>query len=344
MVNSISFVFPILFVVGFYALLFSHWNINISKLDDLDYRESYKFSFVGLFSLTQILILMGLIGMIVAFIPALVSLVSLLSLGKLIEIFIKYYEYLTYPLALFLIYLGLNDKGMYITLLGCAIAQLSLIGTILLNMDNNTINAESVLICLHLYATIYLAPLTIYYQSQLYGFLTVVSIIGALGFSGICTGLTWVIGFRDNEALVRCLFACGLMIFTFVMSKMNHINPILLDPFTTGINTFASIVFLLALLIISSNIYTSSVSYWGRQFYFILGLSGILVGGHMFNIPRMSPVGNTFAFLYLTSKYGEWIHYCGTKYIWLYVLFTSFLLFQSSLYIQNHPNILSSLF
>ena len=357
--SEFALAFPMLSLGIFWILLYLNWG-NSLRGKSRDSPKVVSPPSEGFFSLGKVLAIVSVLGIIISLGPALTDLEKILPLQKLSEFLIDYFEFIMYPLALYLIYHGLkssNSSGMYTSLLGTALVSFAFVADLDIYLGHHFDYTDENMLAIYLYACSHLVPLAIYFQSRLYGLLSIIQLTEIIRLLGLCKIPAQMLGFDDQSTMGVYSIATGTLIGVFVISKVGHVSPSILDPFTTGINTYATFCFLMCLLITALKTYTSPnliariinpniisngfpAIYWVRQLYFILGVSGILISGHLTDIPRMISLGNVAIAFYLVSKYGEFITYSGLNYIWLHVLFSSCLLFAGSLYLQNRPSLI----
>ena len=110
--------------------------------------------------------------------------------------------------------------------------------------------AEALKTAAQVWIASYAAPTAVHFQSSLFGYLTVCSIFGALGFGVASRGLCIAVGFDSRDAMQRCCLSSLLLVCAFTASRLCGAFPVrLLEPFAAPVAVFGNIVLFLSLLI-----------------------------------------------------------------------------------------------
>ena len=114
--------------------------------------------------------------------------------------------------------------GFYVSTTGLALCMTLLPYTQLLHGDFIvSYLAEKSFGLLHLscawLAAVY-GSMAIMYSSYLFAFLTVLAVYSSLGFSFMCFGLCYMIGFRDKDALSRVAVTSAILLIAQVCSSI----------------------------------------------------------------------------------------------------------------------------
>eukprot|EP00493_Phyllostaurus_siculus_P012237 UN12414 len=80
-------------------------------------------------------------------------------------------------------------------------------------------------------------PMAVFYKSTLLGFLAVCALYTASGFTVLCFGLCWLIGFKNKEIMHRVIVQSIIVIgFTITMRIFGLTGSYWFAPFATGLN------------------------------------------------------------------------------------------------------------
>ncbi len=191
------------------------------------------------------------------------------------------------------------------------------------------------------------AYLAVASSSHVVGFMSIMALLGALGF--ICGHIPGVsfIGFQSYEVVARTTIAGGLILALHVLLLITATNSVAIDAFREGMSFMGSTVYFTGILIMSSKSYSYISSYnrgrrdvhwpryWSMQVLTILSGLLALYLGSVFNISTLSGIGGTLFCLYILEKYYE-IPWKGMGYYWsLFGLGT--LLYTISVCAQTYP-------
>lgn len=202
--------------------------------------------------------------------------------------------------------------------------------------------------------TVYMIPMAITHQSLLLGWLSVICFYQAVGFSFICYGLCYCVGFHDDEAMVRVSITSTIMGIVFIILKWQGISNEYIHPFSGALTIFSATLLLLALLIFSSyyyrprfreyhNYYNYGDDYAIRQIPMIVCLSGFLFFGNIFNMVGLVNTATTYLVFYCMEKYCD-AHYKFRWNSWVLMFLFSVIIYKSALYLHENPEILFSMF
>jgi hypothetical protein len=190
-----------------------------------------------------------------------------------------------------------------------------------------------------------LTPVAIYYQSSLCGFFVVAAIYHQIGFSFVCLGLTYVIGFHSRQALIRVAVSSSILLACYSAFKLFCDDPTFLIPFKLPVGIMGSLTLYLALLIFTSVHYYGSKesNYIVRQIPMIVALLLGLFAGNVV-VPN-SGLGNTatvFLILYGIEK-GTDAHYISGASPWFLMFFISVSGYFAALWFHTHPDVIASI-
>jgi hypothetical protein len=252
------------------------------------------------------------------------------------------------PLAYVLLYLLVVQGGHYPKSYGQYVSLLGALGFVPLYAYSNITHSaktglglypDTKFVIYNLFLMAVFVPLALFFQSSLYGFLSVGSFYGALGFSAISTGLCYVVGFDGKDSIHRCLSASMLLVPFYFYNRDNA----LLQPFLTPVYVMGVTVYLLGLLIVSSGIYAhKKESYFSSQIMMIASLCASMYVGSVYSVPSMYNTGVVFAVLYLMDKFAEAPMWRGSEIIPIF--FTGVAMYFEALYLHTHPEMIVGLF
>jgi hypothetical protein len=232
-----------------------------------------------------------------------------------------------------------GTNGILIALLGMSLFASALVHTYTLHYQNSNCRTQ-------FYMALSLAniPLAIIYQSKLFGFISVISLYIALGFSAALGRLCYVIGFRDRDAVHRSVATSLLFVLLSLTMKNIGKHPYYLGPFMQPIFIFGIVVYFAALLIASSSIYYATEVYGNRHAEFVItaSLFGVINIGALHNIPSLFNIGTTFLTLYLLEKISEMKILGGS--LAAYISLLSICMFSTAMFLYTHPDFLMAMF
>jgi hypothetical protein len=223
----------------------------------------------------------------------------------------------------------------------------------------HTSNERLVTVCCIFFAAC-CAPAAVHFKSTLYGYLTVVSAFAALGFGVWIGPLCFAVGFTSDEAMHRVAIAAFIIVLTFCAAIAASRNTAAcinwLAPFTSATSTFGTANLFLSLLIISSQFYapddeslstrqTVSSPYNSRWFWsnvlMVILLLSLNAVSQLLGLEGMANTTTAFIVLFALQKYGEYHIYARWN-TWLLILCASFVTWQASLFLNEHPEFVSS--
>jgi len=239
-----------------------------------------------------------------------------------------------------------KDTGFYVTLTGSLLAAPSwFYAATKAESKNSSAKAFQMLTCIFL--LLIWSPMAILYNSTLVGFLSVASGYHAAGFSVICTGLCWCIGFDSKKSLQRVVaLSFIVIIYSISMKYMGWSRNSAFSPFATALNVFGSLTYFLGLLITSSRFYF----YNDRNMY--IKSNGLFVGSAMIilgfaftlNITSLRNTVLTFMCIYLGEKVAELDIWRKTSWIYVGLMFFFVSLWRISLFLHSNPGHVVSMF
>lgn len=169
-----------------------------------------------------------------------------------------------------------------------------------------------------LICTVVWAGAAIYQQSQVVGFLAILSFEAFLGFSVLVGPLCVLIGFKDEDKMAQATFASLLLLLGGVVLS----SPTLIDfsgesvgmtvagltaPFTFGMLSIGTFVYFLGLLILGSYWYPgkNKLRFTMMQVFMLLSGGLALYFGTTLGLGWLYGVGGTFFVLWICEKYAE---------------------------------------
>mmetsp|Transcript_16550 Transcript_16550/g.46710 ORF Transcript_16550/g.46710 Transcript_16550/m.46710 type:complete len:629 (-) Transcript_16550:71-1957(-) len=234
------------------------------------------------------------------------------------------------------------ERGFYISLTGLVFSIPAYFYSTALHCKVKAKDPEPFVSISHLWVFFMLAPMAYYYNSSLLGFLAIYSVYAAIGFSVICLGLCYVIGFRSKEALYRVCAASLLLLLGYISLQFAGFQSRWLAPFELPIQVLGTLTLCLGLLIQSSVFYKYG-DYGLRQVPVIILLSIFSLIGNLYGLAAMTNTSYVFAVMYLLEKYLEF-HTEWKFNGWILLLILSVLLYKGSFFLHTHPEYISDLF
>jgi hypothetical protein len=174
------------------------------------------------------------------------------------------------------------------------------------------------------------------YQSSILGFIAVMALQAALGFSAIVTPLCYFIGFRNKEAIPRTMAASLLLLIIYAGVYILGLRGSYFDVFAPGVYVMGTLAYFVGVLIVSSRFYVETRRRW-LQMQALAIISGVvaLFVGSVWQLEAIQGIGGTFFFLYLIERYLE-IPGLGKRWAWA-LLGLGILLYMASLVITQYP-------
>ena len=255
---------------------------------------------------------------------------------------LKYIPMEAYEFAFYLLSIGFmfggfflsKGVGPFVSLTGC----LGLAGAQIFSMHIRKREIKEVRFFAILCA-IYI-PIALLLQSQLIGFIAVIALMGALGFSGAVIPCGFAIGFKDEDALARATSTAFLILIGFVIIRiLGYIIPYL-QVFEKGALFMGSFVGYLGLLIASSRWYTKRTNWLFMQGVMLVACIAALAIGSIFQIGELKKIGGTFFGLWMIEKPFEIPAESATQYA-VITLVVSILVFLGCWYAKANPAIIS---
>ncbi|KAK3260806.1 hypothetical protein CYMTET_30258 [Cymbomonas tetramitiformis] len=229
-----------------------------------------------------------------------------------------------------------------IAILGSALAPLAFaVSTSFHVPPDASGNSDLLTALISAWATSYLAPIAVAYDSRLLGFFTVIAAFVGLGFFASPFAFGWVIGFTSDDALARCAFTSTCLLVSFFGLKGSGVESKWLAPFQSGASIFGGIALGLAGLIWSSEFYPyGDFNYEFRNLIFFGAVSSVAFLGSYLNTPGVRNTAITFFILWAT----EVVWQRAPLGLAPLTFFTSVGLYQATLYLRLHPEFIYSLF
>jgi hypothetical protein len=321
----------------------------------------------GFFTFVRLIWLLSILGISISLGPAIAVLVAPLA-----RILARAFMYLTneilIPVALFLHRQGVfevaawlavstlyvegfrfkdPDSGFFISLTAIALTPVCWAYSSLVNAGVALkIKKESLVQLISLWAIVTMIPAIITYESQLLAFLFVAAIYSFLGFSFICFGLCYAIGFESKNALHRIIVVSFLITNLFAVLKYVGIQdqyPII-RIFSNAIAVQGNLTLNLGLLIFASEFDRSArYNYYSRNALFIVNVVWSLFVSNVLVIRGAANTAATFLVFYLMEKSVEWSLKARVN-EWIMMLVGSILLYQAAMFLSTHPGWVVSMF
>ncbi len=244
------------------------------------------------------------------------------------------YELLLYAASFGLVLYGAQldpEIGQYLALTGCLFLMGSLTFTTYLHelKLSGTGFSGILFIAWALAAVICNSPLV--------GFLAIMALMSALGFSIIVTPMCYGIGFEEESFVGRATSAAFIVLGIFVVLRITGAQLPYIMVFEKGALFMGSFVGYLGLLIASSRWFMnrSPEGYIGFQLLTILAGVAALFVGSTWNIAELQKIGGTFFVLYLIEKTME-IPVDKKEHYAYILLFLSLLIYGLCMFIKTH--------
>lgn len=273
-------------------------------------------------------------------VAACVWLFGLYFLALILAVPAKVWEVILYGACLFLIALGSQVPPAYflaVTLPGC----LGLLGC--LSLTSHIRESENTEAAAWFLSLIWGAA-AIFYGSHVIGFLAIMAILSAFGFTaGHFPGVLYF-GFEKEAYIPRATIAAGMILAFYVFS---YIFGIVMGPlvvFNEGMVFMGSFVYFLGVLILSSKWYC--IGWWRSSdqnwpLYWLMQVVCIASGvvaiylGSVYQVGFLLGIGGTLFYIYLLEKYYE-LPWRGAGWAWS-LLGLGGILYAFAHFAQNHP-------
>jgi hypothetical protein len=191
--------------------------------------------------------------------------------------------------------------------------------------------------------TITFFSLSLYYNSILFSFATVLIFYCIFGFYTKCYGLCYVIGFEDKNSMLKIIINSFILLLIFIIIRALNINNEMIELYRSPIQIFGTFTYFLGLLIISSIYYDEiKKSYVERQIIFVVSLLVVLFVGNVYDLPSLTNTAYVFGALYLMEKNVDFFMKIEGN-IMVMILILSLFLWWLSLYLHRHPKIIISI-
>eukprot|EP00854_Cymbomonas_tetramitiformis_P003628 gene3628-4561_t len=289
----------------------------------------------GLFSVINLAALLAILGITVSFGPTIYA-VAAPAIDVVLKL-IKEIANILLPLLFEVFYIitaakrfpATEGADKQIAILGSALAPLAFaVSTSFHVPPDASGNSDLLTALISAWATSYLAPIAVAYDSRLLGFFTVIAAFVGLGFFASPFAFGWVIGFTSDDALARCAFTSTCLLVSFFGLK-------------SGASIFGGIALGLAGLIWSSEFYPyGDFNYEFRNLIFFGAVSSVAFLGSYLNTPGVRNTAITFFILWAT----EVVWQRAPLGLAPLTFFTSVGLYQATLYLRLHPEFIYSLF
>jgi len=337
-------------------------------LIQMDSHKSIVDRIRGVFSFVNIIMFVAVIGVVCTVGPCLVAILGpcVEALGRLLLTFIKervapiliflhvwgVWELLSYMLIYLLIVQGCRypprfiDTGILIALMGalgflpCWMYSTALWAPATGGDTSAFASLTNSMMC------IILAPLALLLQSSVFGFLAVMALFAALGFSGFAFGLGFAVGWRSRDAMMQSFMASNVLLLLMIVVVVGGwTDEPWVKPFSRGLMVMGSIVHFLALLIMSSRYRWSFVDkkleYVCINFGYLCSLILFAGLGQVFTAPALSNTAMTFFVLFVLEKDFE-LPWKGAGFI-VPMFLTFVAMFFISMWLSTHPAFLVGL-
>ena len=154
--------------------------------------------------------------------------------------------------------------------------------------------------------TVLWGTIALWYSSTLIAFITVMALMALSGFYANMSSLCYVLGFRDDQAVLRSTVIGFAMLAVFIAVKALHVDVPSLGIFETGALFIGSFVGFLGVLIMSSRWYPRSSTFYGAlQIIALLSGLGSILAGSVLGVPELQKIGGTFFCLWILEKIAE---------------------------------------
>lgn len=176
------------------------------------------------------------------------------------------------------------------------------------------------------------------YQSSMLGFISVIALMGVLGFSVMATPLCYAIGFKDDAAIGKATSAAFGLLIAFAGLRIAGKSVPAVQIFEQGALFMGSFVGYLGLLIASTKWYDGKKrNYALFQVVTVLAGIGAIGVGSIYGISELQKIGGTFFVLYLAEKTFE-IPAKSVRGYAVLALLLGIAIYGFSLYVKANPD------
>ena len=351
------------------------WNFSsleeLSELGNIlkDYETTHQslpariWGFINFVNIFWLISIVGISITIFPFIAIVLEPVALYmaEIATILYTGLLQYKFLLEPFGYFMCYLVSvqsfrypQSVGLYIALvsIGMFTALFTYSGEYHQRNKYKRMNLKRFLYCTVL--GIVTAVMAVHFQSKLFSFATIGLVHIATGFSIACHGLCYAIGFENKNALERSVITSIITLPAFfwlsTAANSHTTSSTIIAPFIQPVYIFSTIVYLLALLIVSSQYYQDIYyqnayqnyknNYFNRQLLMIISLTAITFVGCLYGITSFYNTAIVFTVLYLVEKFV--VELSDNIIVKLFLVFVG--MFVASLYLHTHPEFVISLF
>jgi hypothetical protein len=245
------------------------------------------------------------------FVVAIGWLIGLHLLAILLSMPLVVLEGLLYACSLGAIYAGRflpTEFQLMLVLPGC----LGFLGTLLFTADRHFSTKQNYrnIEIIFFINTVVWALTTVFYESQIIGFMAVLSLLVSLGFFAGTSSMCIYLGFSEKHYVARTTLAAFILILIDLIPQFTHQTLPQLPFFTPGFQFCGTFVYFLGMLILSSQYYDypnnkSSRKYWMLQAATVVSGVAALYLGTMLGHSFLLGIGGTFFYIYILEKYYE---------------------------------------
>ena len=177
----------------------------------------------------------------------------------------------------------------------------------------------------------------IWNRSELIGFLSMITLMGSLGFFVSVHPHMYVIGFENEEVVPRATSSAFWVLYGFVLIRGSGLVPQETQAlFESGALFMGALVGYLGMLIMSSNFYEGFTGSWALNNVAMLATCVVgIVTGYALNIPELQKFACTFLVLWALEKPYD-IKDADIKYYAWVGLFMGIGVIWAITYVKNH--------
>lgn len=184
----------------------------------------------------------------------------------------------------------------------------------------------------------------VFYSSHLLAFFSVAAFYSALGFSVVCFGLCWCIGWRNAKTMERTAVASALLLLLFSGLRVAGVASELVELIGFPCQVFGTITLLLALLIMSSMWRRNTKFGYAAINSLMVAVLALCIGvGSVYDLPSIRNTAFVFAALYLGEKQLEIVGRARASQ-WISVFVLSIALWRAALFLHTHPGFIAAMF